>query len=181
MSAIIYRYTDLSDNTIKYIGIITSTSKKRCLEERLREHAKVDEWSIGNFCVDFFVVSNKTDAEAYEAHLISLYKTYNCFNKAKANWGVSDFLPNPKWTHYVTYNGKFQMDINRKIIENDARHIHEKEIQRKNYNIWYSEARQAWSVYVFDRLKRRRVSRKDKNELINYLSKYYPNHIIEFV
>lgn len=44
------------------------------------------------------------EEETFEAHLIALYKTYNYYNKSKANWGLNEYLPNVEswWkpTHY---------------------------------------------------------------------------------
>lgn len=175
---IVYRYTDLNDDTVKYIGIITGT-KNRCLEERLREHNKKNEWSEGHYKIDFFAVNNRTDAEAYESHLIAKYNTQNYYNKAKTGWGISDYLPEQKWVHYVTYNGKFSMDKSRMKIENDeikrAKHapVFDTDIS-KRYSIWYSNNQQAWNAYIKDRQgKRKRLQRKNKEDLIEYLDQYY--------
>lgn len=173
-----YRYTDLNDNTVKYIGIITG-AKNRCLEERLREHRKKNEWSKGYYQIDFFAVKSRTDAEAYESHLIAKYNTQNYYNKAKTGWGLSDYLPEQKWIHYVTYDGKFSMDKSRTKIEIDEKEklknnpVFDTDIS-KRYSIWYSNNEQAWSVYIKDRNgKRKRLLRKNKEDLIKYLEQYY--------
>lgn len=175
---IVYRYTDLSDNTVKYIGIITGR-KNKCLEERLREHRKKNEWSKGHYKIDFFVVNSRTDAEAYESHLIEKYNTQDYYNKAKTGWGLSDYLPEQKWVHYVTYDGEFTMNKNRIKIEKDEKEriknnqVFDTDIS-KRYSIWYSNNEQAWSAYVKNRQgKRKRLLRKNKEDLIKCLEQYY--------
>ena len=111
--------------------------------------------------------------------MIAKYNTQNYYNKAKTGWGLSDYLPEQKWVHYVTYNGKFPMDKSRMKIENDeikrAKHapVFDTDISKK-YSIWYSNNEQAWSVYVKDRQgKRKRLLRKNKEDLIDCLEQYY--------
>ena len=116
--ATVYRYVDLCDNLTKYIGIVASNNSNRCLEDRLKEHRVKDFWSKGHYSVEYFNVRTRTDAEAFESHLIALYKTYNFYNKAKNNWGISDFLPTKiQWKAYVTYNGVFVQNKNRRWSE----------------------------------------------------------------
>ncbi len=38
-------------------------------------------------------INNRSEAEALEAHFISLYNTGGWYNKSKSNWGQSSFLP----------------------------------------------------------------------------------------
>lgn len=91
---IVYRYIDKSTNIIKYIGIVYG--KNRTLRQRVYEHKKHDEWvSDVEWKIEYIYNPNgtRTDAEHLEAHLIALYKTYNWYNKAKRDWGISNYLP----------------------------------------------------------------------------------------
>lgn len=92
--AYVYRYTDLKDNIIKYVGIVWSDN--RSLVERLIEHEKNDEWcKNGSYKIEYITenIITRTDAEYFESHFVSLYGTDNYYNKSKAGWGVSSFLP----------------------------------------------------------------------------------------
>lgn len=99
--ACIYRYTDLADNIIKYIGIVWSDN--RTLKQRLYEHSKNDEWcKNGNFKIEYIKVKSRTDAEFLEAHYISLYHTDKYYNDSKSEWGISSFVPYKEsdWKEY---------------------------------------------------------------------------------
>ena len=87
----VYRYIDTTDNVVKYVGIV----HKSKLEKRLLTHANNDKWAL-NECwkVEYFECENRSEAEAFESHLIALYETHKYYNKAKANWGVNKYLPN---------------------------------------------------------------------------------------
>lgn len=41
----VYRYTDLTDNVIKYVGIVWKDN--RTLDDRIYEHSYFDGWCIG--------------------------------------------------------------------------------------------------------------------------------------
>lgn len=174
---IVYRYVDLNDNITKYIGITCKKHKIRSLESRIAEHYKKDKWAKGFYRIDYFVVSCQTDAEAFESHLISLYKTYEYYNKAKANWGISNFLPiRINWKEYITYNNLFS--ASRKRRDNFCFDFEKTFIidQSKKNSIWYNKEKQGWSVYIPDesrKNKRRMISRKNKCDLENYLDKLY--------
>ena len=88
----VYRFTDLSDETKKYVGIVYAEG--RTLYQRVYEHFRDDEWCKGDFRIEYINVNSRTDASAYESHYIALYKTYEYFNKDKSNWGLSEYLPN---------------------------------------------------------------------------------------
>lgn len=91
--AYVYRYTDLSDGIIKYVGIVWS--ENRTLEQRIKEHEK-DEWHQGTkWKIEFICedIQSRTDAEYLESHYISLYETGKWFNKNKNGWGISKYLP----------------------------------------------------------------------------------------
>lgn len=168
---VVYRYIDLNDMQVKYIGIVTG--KTRCLEGRLREHRTKDEWTTGIYTVEYFLVNSKTDAEAFESHLIALYQTHRFYNKAKKDWGLSDYLPkNPTWKHYITYNGKFVQSSDRVGMETaDCRIVD----MHKRYAIWFGKDRR-WGTTVPDTTKKsgRRIIRKtSKDDLIRYLEDFY--------
>ena len=99
----VYRYTDIDDGIIKYVGIVWS--ENRTLNQRIKEHSQNDvwcrdkEWEIEYICED---INSRTDAEYFEAHYISLYGTDKYFNERKSGWGVSSFLPNREndWKKY---------------------------------------------------------------------------------
>lgn len=91
--AYVYRYIDKQDSIVKYYGIVYG--KTRSLEQRLNEHKYNDDWcKNGSWIIEYIEVNNRTEAELYEAHYIAVDKTYNYFNKAKANWGKCSFIPN---------------------------------------------------------------------------------------
>ena len=99
--ACIYRYTDLADNIIKYIGIVWSVN--RTLKQRLYEHSKNDEWcKNGKFKIEYIKIQSRTDAEFLEAHYISLYHTDKYYNDSKSEWGISSFVPYKEsdWQEY---------------------------------------------------------------------------------
>lgn len=99
--ACIYRYTDLTDNIIKYVGIVWSNN--RTLKQRLYEHSKNDEWcKNGKFKIEYIKVQSRTDAEFLEAHYISLYHTDKYYNDSKSEWGISSFVPYKEsdWQEY---------------------------------------------------------------------------------
>jgi len=86
----VYRYIDMRDNTIKYVGIV----RKAALEKRIMQHSYVDEWcKNGVWKVEYFECETQSEVEAFEAHLIELYGTWKYFNKVKAHWGINRFLP----------------------------------------------------------------------------------------
>lgn len=175
---IVYRYTDLDDNIVKYIGIVTSKNKTRTLEDRIKEHYTKHEWAYGNFKIDYFTVASRTDAEAFESHLISFYKTYLYYNKAKADWGLSQYLPNVNcWTHYITYYKNFSKDKNREPVK-----VYNHKVQNLNHIKHYKifKYRNGYCTHVPDFTKsegRRKVQRKTKEEIITYLNEFYGDSI----
>lgn len=88
---IVYRYVDNKDNIVKYVGITGRT-----LQQRVDEHRKLDSWvdTTQSWRIEYFLVNNKSESEAWESHLIALYKTYNWFNKAKKDWGIIKHFEN---------------------------------------------------------------------------------------
>lgn len=100
----VYRYRDKEDGIIKYVGIVYG--KTRTLEARLREHLHNDDWCNKNFSIEYINVDidNRSEAEAFESHYISLYETYKYFNKAKQHWGINKYLPDREsdFTEYIS-------------------------------------------------------------------------------
>lgn len=99
----VYRYTDLEDGIIKYVGIVWS--ENRTLKQRVKEHATNDDWCKNKSWLIEFIeenINSRTDAEYFEAHYISLYETDKWFNQKKSGWGKSSFLPERKdWKVYA--------------------------------------------------------------------------------
>lgn len=94
---IVYRYIDKTDNVIKYVGI----SHKDGFKGRIYSHQSQDTWKHeGAWKIEFFECENKSEAEAFESHLISLYGTDKYYNKMKAGWGLNQYLPDieDRWT-----------------------------------------------------------------------------------
>lgn len=90
----VYRYTDLSDGIIKYVGIVYS--KPRTLKQRVVEHL-IDSWCDRrnyNYKVEYFTegLNSRTDCEVWESHLIAKYQTYKWNNISKADWGLATCL-----------------------------------------------------------------------------------------
>ena len=102
----IYRYTDLNDEIIKYVGIIWA--ENRSLQQRINEHLKKDSWCWNVPYKVEYIEGNfsRTDAEYIEAHYISLYETYKYYNRTKSNWGISNYIPykEDKWKYYDVVN-----------------------------------------------------------------------------
>lgn len=86
----VYRYVDMDTGVTKYVGIVHKSN----LEKRLVAHASKDWWAM-DACwkVEYFECENRSEAEAFESHLIALYGTHKYYNKAKTNWGINKYLP----------------------------------------------------------------------------------------
>lgn len=104
--AVVYRYVDLHDEVIKYVGIVWS--ENRTLKQRVKEHSEQDDWCIGGcWRVEYLQkeVKSRIDAELLEAHYISKFKTNEWYNVSKANWGTSELLQDDsdeEWKEYET-------------------------------------------------------------------------------
>lgn len=95
MAYYIYRYTSKKDNIVKYIGIANNVIR------RIKEHAKSDFWTVNEeFKIEQFECDTRSEAEAWESHLISLYDTSKYYNTFKKDWGLISFLKDiePKWS-----------------------------------------------------------------------------------
>ena len=140
----IYRYIDMRDNFIKYVGIVYG--ENRTLEQRHKEHLKKDIWCDENFKVQYLDVpiNSRSEAEALEAHFISLYQTGSWYNKSKSNWGQSSFVPKfneRDWQNF--YYSLTQQDLEN--INNKRNHLINKNID--NYSINNENIK-----YIIDRL-----------------------------
>lgn len=91
----VYRYTDIEDEQIKYVGIV----RKGKLSNRLQSHETDDEWCKNRgWFIEYFDCDTQSEAEAFEAHLIALYGTDKYYNVKKAGWGINKYLPDvEKW------------------------------------------------------------------------------------
>ena len=66
---VVYRYIDLNDDKIKYVGIVWSGN--RTLKQRVEEHFNNDSWcDKGHWRIEYVLreVNTRTDAEYLEAH-----------------------------------------------------------------------------------------------------------------
>lgn len=93
---IVYRYIDKTDGIIKYVGI----TGKDGLKSRICCHKSQDDWKLlGAWKIECFECENKSEAEAFESHLIALYGTDKYYNKMKVGWGLNQYLPDveDKW------------------------------------------------------------------------------------
>lgn len=90
---IVYRYRDKRDDIIKYVGIVYG--RDRTLKQRIKEHEKDDWYNKSEWIIEYISanIDNRTDAEYFESHYISLYRTDRYYNKSKAGWGISNYLP----------------------------------------------------------------------------------------
>jgi len=124
----VYRYIDLEDKTVKYIGIVHKSN----LEKRLLAHASKDSWALdGCWQVEYFECDNRSEAEAFESHLIALHETYKYYNKAKKDWGINKYLPDvsswwkiaklPNFENMQTL--KFSLAIRKLIKQNKRREV----------------------------------------------------------
>jgi hypothetical protein len=103
----VYRYTDLNDEIIKYVGNVWSNN--RTLQKRIREHKNDDWYKDKNWKIEYIQVNTRTDAEYLESHFIEKYKTYNYYNQAKAHWGISDFIKDDfEWKLYTEDLSEFE-------------------------------------------------------------------------
>lgn len=93
----LYRYIDLEDDIVKYVGIVHS--KNRTLQQRLKDHHKDSWYEPNRFKIQMVDCGemSRTDLEYLESHFIAFYETYKWFNKSKANWGCSSIIDSSKY------------------------------------------------------------------------------------
>ena len=112
ISHCVYRYTDLTDGIVKYIGI---SNTKGGLKNRIKQHLVQDEWAKrSEYAIHYLECQNKGECESLEGHLIAFYGTQNFYNKAKAGWGINSFIPDiPEyvWKQYGTEGYSFSNTI----------------------------------------------------------------------
>ena len=132
----VYRYTDLSDGIIKYVGLVCR-SGDNALEKRLIEHDRDDSWCWDNkWKVDFLELETVNDANALESHFIAEYETYNWHNKNKKKIGKLSFIKNDfKW---ITHNECRVVDVPEKIY--DYSQTNEEFVCRKVFDAMYKLA-----------------------------------------
>jgi hypothetical protein len=104
----------MNDKKIKYVGIVI----KGTLPNRHRQHTREEWYKNGRYVCECIEVDNKSEAEAIESHLISLYETDKYYNKSKAGWGINKYLP-------VEYDWKIA-NVNDETIEDivESLYIH---------------------------------------------------------
>lgn len=131
--AYLYRYTDMDDNIIKYVGIVWS--EKRYLDDRIKEHKKDDWCKYKKWKIEYLqeTINTRTDIECLEAHYISLYHTDKYFNRSKSGWGLCSYLPKEEGV-FVEYEEPLKSEkkiisTKRKYRTHNANKEKEKEIQ----------------------------------------------------
>lgn len=116
----LYRYTDLNDGIIKYVGIVYS--EKRSLTKRIKEHEKDFWYGLGNWKIEYVEnIQTRMDAEILEAYYINLYKSDKWYNRAKASWGNctlfnENMFSNIRWQDISCYYqniSKQKIEINK--------------------------------------------------------------------
>lgn len=122
----VYRYTDLADGIIKYVGVVWGET--RTLEQRIKEHERNDEWCYTRkWKIEYITkgIDTRNEAESYESHYIELYGTGKYFNIRQTNYGTNKFLPNKeeewkecKISYQIAFDGKIkQSNIANKIAK----------------------------------------------------------------
>ena len=122
----VYEYVDKKDNIPKYVGIVC----KQSLSKRHLQHTRDDWYQTSDFYIRYFIVNSKSEAEAFESHLIEKHKTYNFYNVAKSNWGIisqlEDYEPNwllfdvEKCKEILSRNNKRNKKIKKRIKRKSA-------------------------------------------------------------
>lgn len=158
----IYRYIDLEDNIIKYIGIVWS--ENRTLEQRIREHELNDSWCWDKKWKIEYITENintRTDAEYLESHYISLYGTSKYYNVKKKGWGISSFVTNKEseWEEY-------------KIVKSDNKVKNKNQVSKLEYFTNEIECylrRISDAIHILDSIKNLKYdSRLSKEELYDW-------------
>lgn len=91
----VYKYTDLSDGIVKYVGI-TNNMAARVYQHTLDKLGKIKSWNI-----EYAEYPTRADVEFLEGHLISLYGTATYFNVAKSGFGKCSFdIGDIRWQRY---------------------------------------------------------------------------------
>lgn len=113
----VYEYIDKNDGVVKYVGIVY----KQTLLQRHNQHLYNDKWcNESDFYIRYVTLKNRSEAEALEAHLIALHKTYDYYNTAKNDWGINSMLENynPEWMEFSPEKCRKFMKIKKKNKNN---------------------------------------------------------------
>lgn len=154
----VYRYIDVADRIIKYVGIVWSET--RDLQQRINEHRREPWYKNSIWRIEYldYNIKSRTDAEYIESHLISLYQTDRYYNVSKAGWGKSSFIeiPEDSWKEYHPHR------IKRKVTS--------KKVQTNRLNKLDLLDRYLEFEYLFSQL-----SLADKNFFLNILQRFENN------
>lgn len=117
----VYRYTDLADGIIKYVGIVCRESDdESVLLRRFKEHANNDKWCAGKtWRIEYIKVPTRNDAFSLEGHFIAKYNTSNWYNTAKTDLGMLSFL-----------NVDFEWTVLEDSIYVEPKELKEREVKR---------------------------------------------------
>lgn len=123
----VYKYVDTTDGIVKYVGLVNPGNS---LQTRINQH-KRDDWWSNDFDIYYVKTTSKTDCESLEAHLIECYRTYDYYNKAKSNWGMSSYIDESRlqWIKYI-YPDKDKKAIVRKNLSKHRSTL--KELEKKD-------------------------------------------------
>lgn len=117
----VYRYTDLADGIIKYVGIVCRASDDdSVLLRRFYEHKNNDWWMQGKtWKIEYIQVPTKNDAISLEGHFVAKYNTKKWYNTSKTNLGMLSFL-----------NIDFEWTVLKDSIYVEPKKLEEREIKR---------------------------------------------------
>ena len=181
----VYKYTDVEDNIVKYVGIVWS--ENRTLLQRVKEHQMYDEWCNGKeWEIEYLEIDNKTDCEGLEGHFISLYSTSRWYNKGKVNWGISNIYSMINWDwkklDYVPENIKIKKRNSRRINNSFLSNLYNKSIYIFNNGICYCffQTFKKEPVYVYMALSSEDEEFAIENN-IRYINREQLNSIIRMI
>ena len=181
----VYRYIDMKDNIIKYIGIVWS--ENRALLQRVREHQMYDEWCNGKqWKIEYMEIDNKTDCEGLEGHFISLYGTGKWYNKGKKKWGISNVYSMIDWKwkefDYTSDNMEVKKRNSRRINDSFLSNLYNKSIYIFNNGVCYCffQTFKKEPIYVYMALSSEDEEFAIENN-IRYMNRRQLNFIIEMI
>lgn len=93
----IYKYVNKKSKCVEYVGII---NKDTNFPRRFDQHKRDPWWEFDKYEIFYAPVESQTDAEALEGHFISVYRSYEFYNRKKSEWGECSFAPDISWTKY---------------------------------------------------------------------------------
>lgn len=109
----VYRYTDLSDGIIKYVGLVCRRGNNS-LEKRLIEHDRNDSWCWDKeWKVEYLPLETANDANALESHFIAEYETCKWHNKTKRKIGKLSFIKDD--FEWIIHNKCRKVSVPKKI------------------------------------------------------------------